>query len=89
MSKWDEKDVESTKEIFRETNKVIDELLRSGKYDSLQIAGVFMVQTLSLYKEILSPEEYADFISHVVSNSERITAPTEYIDDDDDEITLH
>ena len=90
--KWNKDDLESTKELFRITKEQVTDLLNNEKYDPMQIASVLMVNVLSLYKSLMTEDEFNVFIDHVLTNHDRIVKGPEFEEvdmDDDDEITLH
>lgn len=45
--------------------------LKAG-YDALDMAAVFMVQALTLYRTVLSPEEYDMIVDHVSERRDQI-----------------
>ena len=57
-------------EVYKETLSMIDKLIVD--YDPLIIAGVMMAQSLSLYKSILSEEDYSSLVTSIIEKKDKV-----------------
>jgi hypothetical protein len=57
-------------EVYKETLSLIDHLIVD--YDPLIIAGVMMAQSLSLYKSILSEEDYSSLVASITEKKDKV-----------------
>jgi len=57
-------------EVYKETLSLIDKLIVD--YDPLVIAGVMMAQSLSLYKSILSEEDFSSIVTSIMEKKDKV-----------------
>ena len=57
-------------EVYRETLTMIDKLI--ADHDPLVIAGVMMAQSLSLYKSILTEEDFSSIITSIMEKKDKV-----------------
>ena len=57
-------------EVYKETLSLIDKLITD--YDPLVIAGVMMAQSLSLYKSILTEEDYSSMVASILEKKDKV-----------------
>lgn len=57
-------------EVYKETLTLIDNLITD--YDPLVIAGVMMTQSLSLYKSVLSEEDYSSIVASILEKKDKV-----------------
>jgi hypothetical protein len=57
-------------EVYKETLSLIDKLITD--HDPLVIAGVMMAQSLSLYKSILSEEDFSSIVTSIMEKKDKV-----------------
>ena len=57
-------------EVYRETLTMIDKLI--ADHDPLVIAGVMMAQSLSLYKSILTEEDFSSIVTSIMEKKDKV-----------------
>jgi hypothetical protein len=57
-------------EVYKESLIMIDKLI--ADYDPLVIAGVMMAQSLSLYKSVLSEEDYSSMVTSILEKKDKV-----------------
>lgn len=57
-------------EVYKETLSMIDKLI--ADHDPLVIAGVMMAQSLSLYKSILTEEDFSSIVTSIMEKKDKV-----------------
>jgi len=57
-------------EVYKETLSLIDKLITD--HDPLVIAGVMMAQSLSLYKSILTEEDFSSIVTSIMEKKDKV-----------------
>jgi hypothetical protein len=57
-------------EVYKETLSLIDKLI--ADHDPLVIAGVMMAQSLSLYKSILTEEDFSSIVTSIMEKKDKV-----------------
>ena len=61
---------ENVLEVYKETLTMIDKLITD--HDPLVIAGVMMAQSLSLYKSILTEEDFSNIVTSIMEKKDKV-----------------